>query len=181
MNRPSSAAIRLLTLFAVSLPVPAKGDMVLVEIMGGKLQSTIRITDPKIQYFNIWAGPGVNSASLEDGQGFIINWKAGAVPQQSPLQVERYQVAFYAGCLTDDSMCRGAKPHLAYVVLYDYDPKSGQGFVYLPNTNESWGNLNGGSIYRGSGIEGHWFHATDAWRSFVQPIIAKATSAVPVP
>jgi hypothetical protein len=71
------------------------------------------------------------------------------------------------------------KPHLAYVVLYDYDRKSKQGFVYLPRVEEPWlGNLNCGSICRGNGIEGHWFHATDAWLSFVEPILDKASLSV---
>ncbi len=58
---------------------------------------------------------------------------------------------------------------------YDYDGKSKQGFVYLPRMKEAWGDLNGGSIYHGNGIEGHWFHATDEWRRFVEPILDNAT------
>jgi hypothetical protein len=61
-------------------------------------------------------------------------------------------------------------------VLYDYDRKSKQGFAYLPRSkNRGGGNLNAGSLYRG-GIEGHWFYATDAWLSFVERIIDKATN-----
>jgi hypothetical protein len=179
MNRFCSATFCPLTLLAVTIPSWAKGDMVLLEIMGGNLPSTIKITDPKIDDFNIWAGPGVNGVALEQAEGFIINWKAGVALEPEP-EVENYQVAFYVGCRTipDDPKCLAAKPHLAYVVLYDYDRKSKQGFVYLPRVKEPWwGNLNGGSIYRG-GIEGHWFHATDAWLSFVESILDKATSAV---
>jgi len=179
MDRLRSATICLLTLLAVAIPSWAKGDMVLIEIMGGNLPSTISITDPDIDQFNIWAGPGVNGIGLEQAEGFIINWKAGLAPQPRP-QGEHYQVAFYAGCRTipDDPKCLAEKPHLAYVVLYDYDGTSKQGFVYLPRIKEAWGDLNGGSIYHGNGIEGHWFHATDAWRSFVEPILDKATSVV---
>jgi hypothetical protein len=169
-----------LTVLAATIPSWAKGDMVLVEIMGGNLPSTIKITDPKIDDFNIWAGPGVNGAGLEQAEGFIINWKAGVVPQPRP-EVEHYQVAFYVGCrtITDDPKCLAEKPHLAYVVLFDYDRNYKQGFVYLPRIKEPWGDLNGGSIYHGNGIEGHWFHATDAWQSFVEPILDKATSVAP--
>ena len=81
-----------------------------------------------------------------------------------------------AGCRTIQK-CLAEKPHLAYVVLYDYDANSNQGFVYLPRIKEAWGELNCGSICHG--IEGHWFHATDAWRNFVEPILDKATSAMP--
>ena len=58
------ATIRLVTLLALTSPSWAKGDMVLVEIMGGHLPSTIKITDPKIEDFNIWAGQGVNGVSF---------------------------------------------------------------------------------------------------------------------
>lgn len=180
MSRLCSATIWLLTFLAVTIPSWAKGDMVLVEIMGGSLPSTIKITDPKIGDFNIWAGPGVNGVGLEQAEGFIINWKAGVAPEPQP-EVEHYQVAFYAGCRTiqDDPECLAEKPHLAYVVLYDYNRKSKQGFVYLPRVEERWlGNLNCGSICRGNGIEGHWFHATDAWLSFVEAIIDKSALSV---
>jgi hypothetical protein len=111
--------------------------------------------------------------------GFIINWKAGLAPQPRS-EIEHYQVAFYVGCRTipNAPKCLAEKPHLAYVVLYDYDGKSKEGFVYLPRIEEPWGNLNVGSIYHGNGIEGHWFRATDAWRRFVEPILDKATSVV---
>jgi hypothetical protein len=152
--------------------------MVLVEVMGGGLPSTMKITGPKIQDFNIWAGPGVSGPRGEQTEGFIIDWKAGAVEQPRP-QVEHYQVAFYAGCRTipDDPNCLAEKPRLAYVVLYDYDRSTKQGFVYLPRIKEPWGNLNGGSIYHGNDIEGHWFHATKAWQDFVMPLLDRATAA----
>jgi alkanesulfonate monooxygenase SsuD/methylene tetrahydromethanopterin reductase-like flavin-dependent oxidoreductase (luciferase family) len=172
-----STTICLLTLLAVTLPLWAKGDMVLVEIMGGQLPSTIKITDSNIDEFNIWAGPGVNGVSLEQAEGFIINWKAGAAAAPGPA-LEHYQIAFYAGCraIPDDPRCLAEKPHLAYVVLYDYDRKAKRGFVYLPRIKEPWGGLNGGSIYRGNTIEGHWFHSSDAWQSFVEPILGAAAS-----
>ena len=183
MRRLCNATIWLLTLLAVTIPSWAKGDMVLVEIMGGSLPSTIKITDPKINDFNIWAGPGVNGVGLEQAEGFIINWKAGVAaqpPNNWPPEVEHYQVAFYAGCRTipGDPKCLAEKPHLAYVVLYDYNRKSKQGFVYLPRIREPLGDLNCGSICRGNDIEGHWFHATDAWTSFAEPILDKASLSV---
>jgi hypothetical protein len=63
---------------------------------GGKLSSTLKITNPEIGKFNIWAGPGVNGVGLEQAEGFIINWKAGVVPQPQP-EVEHYQVSFADG------------------------------------------------------------------------------------
>jgi hypothetical protein len=86
MHRLRSATICLLTLLAVTIPSWAKGDMVLIEIMGGHLPSTIRITDPNIDRFNIWTGPVVNGIGLEQAEGFIINWKAGLAPEVRPKE-----------------------------------------------------------------------------------------------
>ena len=151
--------------------------MVLVEIMGGHLPSTIKITDPKIDDFNVWAGPGVNGVSLEQADGFIINWKAGVAAQPGPA-LEHYQLAFYAGCrsIPDDPKYLAEKPHLAYVVLYDYDRQAKRGFVYLPRIKEPWGDVNGRSIYHGNNIEGHWFHATDVWQNFVAPVLDESAT-----
>jgi hypothetical protein len=75
MNRFRGATF-CLTLLAVAIPSWAKGDMVLLEIMGGDLPFTIKISDPKIGDFNIWAGPGtsrmINGVTLESAEGFII-------------------------------------------------------------------------------------------------------------
>ena len=84
MNCFCWATIRLLIPLALTIPSWAKGDMVLVEIMGGHLPSTIKITDPKIDDFNIWAGPGTSNGLEEGTEGFIINWKAGVAPQPRP-------------------------------------------------------------------------------------------------
>ena len=106
--------------------------------MGGDLPSTIKISDPKIGDFNIWAGPGthgmINGVALEPAEGFIINWKAGVAPEPQP-EVEHYQVAFYAGCRTipDDPKCLAERLHIAYVVLYDYDRKSKTGLRLSPS------------------------------------------------
>ena len=81
-----------LSLLAASIPIAplwAKGDMVMVEIKGGTLTSPIRITYPKIQEFNIWAGPGVNDATLKNGKGFVIDWQAGIVSRPRPRSNSR--------------------------------------------------------------------------------------------
>ena len=83
-----------------------KGDMVLIEVKGGALRSPIRITDTRIQEFNVWAGPGVNHTTLENAKGFIIDWHSGTV-SLPPSGLERYEVLFYAGCnsIPDDPQC----------------------------------------------------------------------------
>lgn len=159
----------------LSTPLWGKGDMVLIEVKGGALRAPVRITDHRISDFNVWAGPGVNDATLENATGFIIDWHAGTVSPPPPGP-ERYEVSFYAGCnsIPDDPKCLAEKPHLVYVVSYVYDPSSKRGYVYLPGPGEPWSDLNPGTIYRGPRIEGHWFLATRSWEGFVGPFIAEA-------
>jgi hypothetical protein len=49
------------------------------------------------------------------------------------------------------------KPCLVYVGFYDYDPVSRRGFVYLPGRGERWHDLDINLLYRGDGVDGHWF------------------------
>lgn len=151
--------------------------MVLIEIKGPGLKAPIRITDSKIQEFNIWAGPGTSSGSVAGSEGFIIDWKAGAVPRPRD-GIQQYQVLFYAGCRTrpDDPRCAAEQPRLVYVVGYEYDPSNKQGFVYLPRFFEPWSELNCGSICRG--IEGNWFKASDDWERFVTPMLTAASRSI---
>jgi hypothetical protein len=148
----SAALFGLLASLTASAPLWAKGDMVLIEVKGETLSAPLQITDPKIQEFNIWAGPGVSSGDTEETEGFIIDWRAGVA--QPPAGLNHYQVSFYAGCnaapraegvalglsaaaiLRNNPSCLGEKPRLAYVVSYDYDHSSKRGFVYLPRYGE---------------------------------------------
>jgi hypothetical protein len=165
------AVIGLVASFALSAPLWAKGDMVLVKISGATLKSPIEITDSKIQELNIWAGPGVTSAQggaqREDTEGFIIDWQAG-VAAQRPNGLRHYEVSFYTGCRTD--------PNRDYGVSYDYEPSAKRGFVYLPGRGDPFYYVNIGSVGH-HGLEGNWFLATASWEDFVRPRIANAQAA----
>ncbi len=128
-------------LFLLATLLWAKGDLVVVEVQGGALTTPLKITDPKIQDFNIWAGPGVNGATTKDAKGFIIDWQAG-VAAHLPAVLQHYEISFYEGCRIPNDWCRAEKPSLAYVVFYDYDPASQRGFVYLPGKGEPWYAMN---------------------------------------
>jgi hypothetical protein len=178
--------IRLLPVFGLFVsytftsPIWAKAEMVMIELQGGTLIAPMKITDPKIEEFNIWAGPFWESPAVNDGiplenaKGFIIDWRPGVVPQH-PTGLQHYEVSFYAGCRTNlnDPACAAEKPRLVYKVSYDCEPLSKRGFVYLPGYGEPWWDINSTHIYRGRGIEGHWFRATDAWDRFASAMIAK--------
>ena len=119
----SVAMFGLLASFTMCAPLWAKGDMVLIEITGADLKAPLKITDPKIQEFNIWAGPGASAGGVEDTEGFIINWRAGVV-QQLPAGLQHYRVSFYAGCNTrpNDPDClaesRGASTRCPMITMF---------------------------------------------------------------
>jgi hypothetical protein len=99
---------------------------------------------------------------------FIIDWSAGAVTDR-PTHLPRYEVSFYA---TDARMQnRPETEHLAYVVFYEYDPITSQGYVYLPGPGEQWYPLNVSTMLRRQ--EGRWLRATPAWQRLVVPLIAR--------
>jgi hypothetical protein len=182
--RFAAALLGLASIFGASSPLCAKGRMLRIEISGGTLTSPLQITDERsLKEFTFWEGPGNNGVTLENAvSGSIIDWKTGFVAQHA-ADLQRYEVSFYwMGCARDDPAPRDGKhecaevPVLAYVVFYEYDASSKQGFVYLPGRGDP-GDLEGidsGTIWRGPGVAGHWFRATNAWADFVSPLIAKA-------
>ena len=95
----SLAILALLFSLTVSVPLWAKGDTVLIEVKGETLSTPIKITDPKIEGFTPWAGPGVNGARVPDAEGFIVDWHSGVVTQHA-AGLQHYEVSFYAGCRT---------------------------------------------------------------------------------
>lgn len=153
----------------VSTAVMAKGITMLIEIERPGLP-TLRITDRGVRQFDVWEGPGVGGVSMADGDGFIVAWKHGPVAAR-PSGLTRYEVRFSAGCGDLSPTCPSLDTVPAYAVSYEFDPASGQGFVYVPGPGEKSYAMNAASIYRGPAAEGHWFVATDAWNSFVRPII----------
>jgi hypothetical protein len=170
------AVFGLLFLLA-SVPLLAKGQLVLIELRGANLSAPVRITDAKIENFSPWAGPGTATNGVENTEGFIVDWQAGVVrPHGAGLQ--HYEVSFHVSCDTAaiDPRCLTKAPftmrmRLVYVVFYDYDPSSPRGFVYLPGKGSSFYYLNMGSIARG--CEGNWFLARDSWEDFIRPVMSK--------
>jgi hypothetical protein len=181
MKGTSVAAFGLFIVSVVPLSLFAKGRTIKITIHGSGLTSPLEITDPELEQFGIWAGPGVFRNGIEESEGFIINWSKGIVAEL-PTGLQDYEVEFYSGCRMTEFGCRSSKPSLAYVVSYDYDPSTQEGFVYLPDdqafrSNRMW--YAHGRILHGHGFEGNWLYATSAWENFVRPLIAKARDAAP--
>ena len=120
----------------------------------------------------MWEGPGTFVNEVEGTSGFIIDWPKGIVAQ-IPDGLQRYEVAFYTGCLPDEFGCKTSEPSISYVVSYAYDPSADQGYVYLPGPDDTAFRFNH-VMWHGHDFEGHWLRATSAWENFVRPLLAKA-------
>jgi hypothetical protein len=151
------------------VPVGAKGPTTRIVIKDVERGSLIEITDRSLlNQFHVWSGQGTYSGPPGQGteatQGFIIDWQAGIVDQR-PSQLRRYEISFYAEKRTTGSSPETNAPReeLAYVVLYENDPSTGQGYVYLPGRADDYYSLNVRSIHRR--VEGHWLRANQAWQT----------------
>ena len=142
------------SLVALAAPVllAAKGKTVRVVLEGADLATPLEMTEPGIEVFGVWEGPGVRAAGVAQSEGFIIDWSHGTVSDR-PAGLRQYKASFYVK--------RDAEERLAYSVAYEYDPATGEGYVYLTPSR-----LNTRSIYRG--VEGNWFLATAEWQEAVR-------------
>jgi hypothetical protein len=177
MKRTLSAAFCLYLMLAVSASLSAKGITTKITIKGPELTAPIQITDPRIlEHFSVWAGPGVQVNGIEQTEGFIIDWSSGVVPDR-PGGLRRYEVSFYVAYWNRALQRYENDSHLAYVVSYDYDPSSQQGYVYLPGRADKEYRLNTRAILHGRGLEGNWFRASNRWEETVGPLVAQRTAA----
>ena len=151
----------------------AKGETTKITIVGTALPHPIEITDTNIvQGFQVWSGPGTTVCNggrancVEGTEGFIVDWSNGALATR-PSDLQRYEVSFYVVDARQPG--QPSAERLAYVVSYEYDSSTSQGYVYLPGKGDQWYALNSGSIFRGR--EGNWFLASPAWQAVVRPLI----------
>jgi hypothetical protein len=164
-------AVVLVLLVTLSLPALlfAKGDVVCITIKGADLKTPIVITDPNVLMgFPVGTGPGTSSSVPgfnPNAPGFIIDWPHGPIGKP-PKGLQRYEVSFYA---------KWPNERLIYVVFWEYDPRSRQGYVYLPGKADEWYRLNVSTIFHG--VEGRWFRAWRKWDNMASPLIAGAKAA----
>jgi hypothetical protein len=147
--------------------VAAKGPTTRIVITDIERGSVSEITSRSVlDKFQVWAGLGTYSGApgqqTEGQDGFIVDWRSGIVDQR-PGQLRRYELRFYVGPRTGVGPTTGPAEKLAYVVLYEHNPATGLGYVYLPGRADEHFGLNVGSILHG--VEGHWLRASDAWQS----------------
>jgi hypothetical protein len=162
----ATIASGLIVSLLLATSLAAKSATTKITIRDTASGRSIDITDESVlQGFNVWAGPGTFVNEVEGTQGFIIDWSSGIVVQR-PSGLRRYEVRFYV----HSSNSGDQQP--AYVVFYENDPPSGQGFVYLPGNSDEQYPLNTRAIFRGHGLEGNWFRATTPWQNAVRMSIS---------
>lgn len=99
-------------------------------------------------------------------EGFIIDWASGVVTER-PSGLQKYEVSFYVRYA--NRLFHEQTEQLAYVISYETDPATGEGYVYLPGKTDERYRLNTKAIYRGR--EGNWFRANAGWQSAVRQSI----------
>ena len=166
MRQIAAVCVSLALLIA---PVVAKGPTTRIVIKDLDRGNVSEITDRSVlDQFQVWAGRGTYSGppdrTTEGTQGFIIDWQAGVVDQR-PSQLRRYEISFYVTRQTAgvSPVADAPAEELAYVVLYENDPSTEQGYVYLPGRADEHFRLNVRTILRG--VEGQWLRANRAWQS----------------
>ena len=160
----------LLVVLAAPALLSAKGLTTKVVMTGPHLTTPIEITDPDLlRSFTVWAGPGTGVNGVEQLDGFVADWRSGAVTER-PAGLQRYEASFYVKYV--NRPLEGQQDQLAYVIYYESAGSGGQGYVYLPGKADAWYRLNTRAIYRGR--EGQWFRATNEWDRVVKPLVAQA-------
>lgn len=153
------SAATLIVGLCLSPSLGAKGPTTRIVITAPARSAPLEITDPTVlEAFAVWAGPGTTTNGAEGADGFIIDWRAGALPDRFTA-LPRYEVRFYSTFA--NAPAESQSEHLAYVVFYAPDSRTGRGLVYLPGKGEQHYPLNVSTIFRG--VEGRWFSATDEW------------------
>ena len=167
MKHSRSGVIVVLAIVAV---VEAKGNTTEIVVSGSHVMRPIELRDRDVLApFNVWSGPGTRQNGVEGMDGFIIDWRSGAV--EPPLtRLQQFEIAFYSDAprSLDDAI---------YVVSYGIDPSNGDGFVYLPGRGDPRWSRNVQSIHRGPRYEGHWFHASAAWQDVMQTHVLGPSAA----
>lgn len=163
-------ALAAIALSLLSISAFSKSRTIKLEIVGPGLAQPLEIVDRAIlDRFTIWSGPGASTSSPQGNARVavitksFIDWSRGPVSQ--PAGVKLYTVTFH-----QDGNERMHEWHRRYVITYAYDPKSQQGYVYLPGPKDGdTYRRNVFSIYHG--VEGHWFHASAEWQRSVANLI----------
>ena len=168
-------------LFAVLLALPivtsAKSETARIEIARGKSSMVTLAGAEQAGQFTIWSGPGTSMTSGDGapvtptGPRDFADWAAG--PVKPPRKLEVYSVRFYCAA-AGETPNESVPSHQCYGVRYAYGPGA-RGYIQIPAADDPEFPLNRQSIYRG--VEGKWFHASEAWERAVRDLLDSARDA----
>jgi hypothetical protein len=144
--RMSKTMIRGLFVLVVAMsivrPAHAKGPTVLLTVTGPTLSRALEITDSRLL------------ASSSVYAGSFLNGNCGKPDSSLP----QYQVFFHV----ELPKWMNAGVQVKYVVVYAADPRTGEGFIYLPGRGDDGYGLNARTILR-DGHDGRWHRASRQW------------------
>jgi hypothetical protein len=136
-SRAAYGLIAVTLVITLSESLAAKGRTVRLTISGPGLSGPIETMEPKA-LANVWVG------------SFI-----GGLAAEPDKTLPRYVVTFYVQPPRENVRAM-------YVVYYVRDPRSREGFVYLPGRGEDGYSLNVRTILR-DGQDGRWHNASAEW------------------
>ena len=137
---PIVAAIALMMVTTLT----AKGPTARLVIAGGGLATPITVRDASI---------------LKDSNVYHATFLGGIAHAQSIDPTwPTFVISFFVS--TPAWSRQGVQEK--YVVYYARNPRTGEGFVYLPAPGEKWYQLNTSTIVR-NGLEGNWVRASAPW------------------
>jgi hypothetical protein len=143
MNRRRVALlVASLVTFAMAAIPAAKGETVRLTITGPSLPHAVDVTSSAALAANVWSDNFFGNPAVEPDKAF-----------------PRYTVSFYVE--PPRSSVR-----MMYVVYYVRNPKTGQGFIYLPGRGEEWYRLNVSTILR-DGRDAKWHQAANDWSNAI--------------
>lgn len=96
MRSSCRAGALLLVLASLTAVVSAKGTTTRIIVTGPQLSEPIQLRDRDVVApFNVWSGPGTTMNGVESMDGFIVDWRGGAV-QPPVANLERFELSFHA-------------------------------------------------------------------------------------
>ncbi len=159
-----------LAILVLALAAPvchAKSETTRIEVAQGR-HALVTLGPEDAGQFTIWSGPGTGApdSTADAAPRDFADWSSGAV--EPPPKLKVYQVRFYCAALGENA--RETVPsNQCYGVRYGIDPKTGQGYIQVPQQGDRDFPHNTRNIVRG--VEGRWFRSSALWEEVVRPQI----------
>ena len=137
-----NVTVTVVMVIALATAAGAKGPTIKLSISGPGVREPLIVTDAAA-LVHVWSN------------GFI-----GSITTPPDSSLPRYHVSFHVQPPRSDVV------RVMYVVQYVLDPKTNDGFVYLPGRGEDGYRLNVGTMLR-EGHDGRWHRAPAEWNQAI--------------